>query len=120
MVFLKQILARKRGRLFEHLAQQFLTLQGCQVITRNFSSFSGEIDLIMLDKNTLIFVEVRYRHSDAYGSPLDSIDYAKQQRLENTAEFFLKRQAQYRHYPYRFDAVLISHDYLQWLKNIFG
>lgn len=107
------------GAQFESLAQHFLECQGYRLLRRNFFGFWGEIDLIMRDEHTLIFVEVRYRHQAHYGSPLDSIDFKKQQRIEHTAEHFLKRHRQYRHLAYRFDAVAIDSRSLQWYQDAF-
>ncbi len=110
---------RQRGVQFEALARHFLECQGYSLITQNFTGWQGEIDLIMTHGNQLAFIEVRYRESLRFGSPLDSIDYAKQQRIIATAEVFFKRYPSYRSYHYRFDAVLIGPDYLHWLKNAF-
>lgn len=108
-----------RGAQFETLAQHFLECQGYRLLQRNFFSFWGEIDLIMHNKQGLIFVEVRYRKQANYGSPLDSIDSKKQRRIEHTAELFLKRHRQYRHLTYRFDAITIDEQSLQWYKDAF-
>lgn len=107
------------GAKFEALAQHFLECQQYHLIAKNFRCWQGEIDLIMTDKTTLAFIEVRYRQSQCYGSPLASIDQAKQRRIIATATVFLKQNRRYRAYPYRFDAVLIGPDYLQWLKYAF-
>lgn len=108
-----------RGAQFETLAQHFLECQGYRLLKRNFFSFWGEIDLIMRNDHVLIFVEVRYRKLADYGSSLDSIDAKKQRRIEHTAELFLKRQPQYRHLSYRFDAIAIDEQSLQWYKDAF-
>ena len=108
-----------RGAQFESLAQHFLECQGYRLLKRNFLSFGGEIDLIMRNDHTLIFVEVRDRRHNDYGSALDSIDVKKQQRIERTVEHFLKRHCQYRHLAYRIDAIAIDGNSLQWYHNAF-
>ena len=119
MKFLSKLFSRQRGARFEALACHFLECQDYQLITKNFHSYQGEIDLIMAHQRKLAFIEVRYRHSEQYGSPLDSIDLAKQRRIKQCAETFLKRYPTYRAFDYRFDAVVIGPDYLHWLKNAF-
>lgn len=65
------------GSQAEQLALNYLQQQGLTLITQNYHSRRGEIDLIMLDENTLVFVEVRYRKSAAYGSALESVNSQK-------------------------------------------
>lgn len=82
----------------------------------------GEIDLIMQDGDTLIFVEVRYRNNLSYGGPLESVTYSKQQKILKTAQYFIMKHAQYQHCNYRFDIVGISQQgqSIEWLSHAFG
>ena len=97
-------------RALAHLAQHGLTL-----VERNFRCRSGEIDLVMKDGDTLVFVEVRMRRSANFGGAAASVTPAKQTRLTNAAQFFLLR---YSALPAcRFDVVAIDGDQLDWLKN---
>lgn len=75
----------------ESRAEKFLRQQGLQSVTRNYRTRLGEIDLIMRDKQTLVFVEVRYRKSNRWGSALESIGYRKQQRLVAAAQDYLSK-----------------------------
>ncbi|MCG8083044.1 MAG: YraN family protein, partial [Candidatus Thiodiazotropha taylori] len=63
----------QQGEAAEQLAVDYLSRRGLKLVTRNFRCKVGEIDLIMREKRTLVFVEVRYRQSDDYGSALESI-----------------------------------------------
>ncbi|NLM55726.1 MAG: YraN family protein [Firmicutes bacterium] len=79
----------KRGAAFEQAACQYLTERGLVLLARNYRTRYGEIDLVMRDGATLVFVEVKYRSTSAYGSPLEAVDFSKQNRIKRTALFYL-------------------------------
>lgn len=90
------------------------------MITRNYRGRYGEIDLIMQDGGTLVFVEVRQRSSSEFGGAAGSIDRHKQHRLIRTAQYYLAGLDLTP--PCRFDAVLMDNTKglnAQWLKNAF-
>ncbi len=106
------------GTRGEAQALAFLQQQGLVLLTQNYRSKLGEIDLIMRQKETLVFVEVRSRKNAGQVSPLQSITPQKQRRIINTAEIYLQRH--YKHYPpCRFDAVCITGGKLEWIPNAF-
>jgi len=120
---------REQGDYTESLACQFLEKKGFKLITRNFHCRLGEIDLIMQDNNYLVFVEVRYRCSNDYGSGAESITLNKQAKLIKTASVYLQQHAKLSKYPARFDVVSISgfietdnieNINFNWIKNAFG
>ncbi|WP_106478384.1 YraN family protein [Phytohalomonas tamaricis] len=80
---------RRRGQDIEVLTAHWLTAQGLTEIARNQHARGGEIDLIMRDGETLVFVEVRYRATTRYGSPLETVTVTKQRRLIKAARFYL-------------------------------
>ena len=84
----------------------YLKSQGLKLIDRNFNSRFGEIDIIMLDKKILVFVEVRYRKNNNFGGALASITPSKQNKLRRTAELYLQKNTQ--HENARFDVVSMS------------
>ncbi len=103
----------------EKIACQFLKNHGLSLITKNFRSYCGEIDLIMREANEIVFVEVRYRKNNYFGSGADTISFTKQQRLIRTAEFYLTK---YKHdnTPCRFDVIDIAkNNDITWIKNAF-
>jgi putative endonuclease len=106
----------------EKLALDYLKQQGLKLIKQNFHSRQGEIDLIMEDKNTLVFIEVRYRQSAKFGSAEESVSYQKQQRIIHTAQVYLQQS---KHYftGYRFDVVAIqtplSNKTINWIQDAF-
>ena len=108
------------GLKAEQLAETFLKAQGLTLVAHNFHCRFGEIDLIMLDNNVLVFTEVRLRSNAKFGSAAASITHTKQQKLAHTAEYYLQQHPH--KYACRFDAVLmnkIDHENIVWLKNIF-
>ena len=94
-VKLKDLLTNKRGQWAERLAEDHLTQYGLKLIQRNYSCQRGEIDLIMLEQNTIVFVEVRYRKDNQYGGGLESIDFRKQKKLLTTATHYLQNNDRY-------------------------
>ena len=115
---------KRKGNQAEALAQRHLEQLGFNLVTANFSCKTGEIDLIMQDQDTLVFVEVRYRQETHLGSPLETITASKQKKLTRTAQFFLQRHYGNRWPPCRFDAVGISGDLdnapaIEWIANAF-
>ncbi|MCL1886903.1 MAG: YraN family protein [Betaproteobacteria bacterium] len=107
---------RQSGQAGEDAALAYLLTQGLTLVERNFSSRMGEIDLIMKDRDTLVFVEVRKRGRNDFGSAVASITHAKQQRLVKTAQLFLQKLSKIP--PCRFDVVALDKDKMTWLKNM--
>ncbi len=77
------------GQKGEDLALDYLQKKGYHFITRNFRRTHGEIDLIMEDGNTLVFVEVKSRTNRRYGEPKEAVTPFKQQHIKYTAKSFL-------------------------------
>lgn len=97
------------GQESERLAEQFLLQQGLTLVTRNYRCKAGEIDLIMQDREHLVFVEVRFRNNRRYGSASESVTHFKQQKLIRAAEFYLQSRYTRRQLPpCRFDVVAID------------
>lgn len=106
------------GRHGEELALKYLKQRGLKLLERNYASRHGEIDLVMQDQDTLVFVEVRYRKHDGFGGAAESIDYRKQSRIANTAEGYL--QAHPWRGACRFDVVAIEGTAKpQWIVGAF-
>lgn len=103
------------GQSGEDQALAFLLEQGLSLVTRNFRCKMGEIDLIMRQRQTLVFVEVRKRAPGRYGNAADSITHAKQHKLLLAAQLYLQRFAT----PpaCRFDVIAIDGGQLNWIQN---
>lgn len=107
----------ERGQQAETLALSWLQQRGLVCVARNYRCRMGEIDLIMHDGTTLVFVEVRQRRSARFGGAATSITPAKQARLVRTAEHYLHTLPSLP--PCRFDAVLLDGQQPpEWLQNI--
>lgn len=107
---------QKIGYKAEENALSFLTGKGLTLVERNFHCRFGEIDLIMRDGETLVFVEVRKRKNRSFGGAVASVSAEKQRKLVKTANMYLLGC---RHMPLcRFDVVAFDGDDCQWLKNV--
>lgn len=104
------------GARAEERALGYLLRQGLVLVERNVRSRRGEIDLVMRDGDTLVFVEVRQRSDARFGGAAASIGPVKQARLWRAAQTFLLRHPSPP--PCRFDAVCIDGDQLQWLRHV--
>jgi putative endonuclease len=107
----QQLGRQGEDRALAHLLTQGLTLQA-----RNFLCKAGELDLIMLEGPTLVFVEVRQRASSKFGGAVYSVTPAKQQRLLRAAQCYLLRHKIPP--PCRFDLIAIDDDKLSWIQNM--
>ena len=104
----------------EIAAERYLQQRGLSLIERNFRTKMGEIDLIMYDNDTLVFVEVRYRKNAAFGGAAASVDRRKQRKLINTAHYYLMCHAKYATVACRFDVIsLDANNHVEWIKNAF-
>lgn len=104
------------GRAAEERALAYLQQRGLQLVERNVRWRHGEIDLVMRDGATLVFVEVRQRTSRRFGGAAASIGVAKRARLWRSAQYFLRRYAAPP--PCRFDALCIDGAAFTWLRHL--
>lgn len=77
------------GKLGEDLATKYLEQQGYKVIERNFECRQGEIDIIAIDKNELVFIEVKTRTNLKYGKPVEAVNQNKQKHLTKAVRYYL-------------------------------
>lgn len=107
------------GKNAEELAAVYLQQQGLTLLSSNYRCKFGEIDLIMRDSQSLVFVEVRLRSSAAFGGAASSITLQKQRKIAMTAEHYLQ---QHGNQACRFDAILMDRSqpqHIEWIKNAF-
>ena len=113
-----------RGTQAEDIACEYLCKQGLEVLSRNFRTQFGEIDLIMYDGDCVVFVEVRSRRRGSLTSPIESVDARKQRRLLASAEVFLHRLRDSVEPPCRFDVIGIigddQHHEIEWIEDAFS
>ena len=115
--------SRFAGQRAEEQALRYLEDRGLQPVERNYASRRGEIDLVMRDRDTLVFVEVRLRHDNRFGSAAESVTGPKQQRITRAASHFLCSRKQWRNHPCRFDVLAISGrgetPQIDWIRDAF-
>ena len=105
-----------QGHQYELAASAYLRRRKLALVDQNFRCKGGEIDLIMRDGDTLVFVEVRQRGAASHGGAAASITPAKIRRLVRAAQFYLLRFPVTP--PCRFDVVAIDGDRLEWLQDV--
>jgi putative endonuclease len=111
---------KNRGSAAEDAAAAFLAGRGLKLLERNYRCRFGEIDLVLRDGPTVVFVEVRYRANATFGGAAESITSSKREKLLRTARHYM---AAHRQFPAcRFDAVLLHGDTpdIDWVVNAFG
>ena len=114
---------RARGDMVEVAALAHLQAHGLQLLARNAQARGGELDLVMMDADVVVFVEVRYRASNAFGGGAASVDAAKRRKLVHAALVFLMRHPRHANAPCRFDVIDASGDpaspRLDWVRDAF-
>ena len=111
----------EQGKLAETLAQHLLESNKLKLLEKNYHCRYGEIDLVMQDQNTLVFVEVRFRNSEKFGGAVESIDFKKQNKLRITAQHYMQKHNS--KLNARFDVVTLSSltdkNKINWIKYAF-
>jgi putative endonuclease len=111
------------GKSAEQTACDHLRRQGLELVEANYRCRHGEIDLIMRDGETTVFVEVRYRRSNRFGSSAESVDSRKQARLLASAAHYLQQHPRAARGACRFDVVALSshngRQQLDWITDAF-
>jgi len=110
----------KAGERAERIAAEYLQHKGLTLIESRYRCRWGEIDLILRDRGTLVFAEVRLRHSGTFGGAAYSVDRRKQARIVATARHYLARTKEA---PCRFDVVLLERiepPRIEWIRDAFS
>lgn len=117
----KPLSLRHKGHFYEGKALQYLQQRGLRLVAQNYTARCGEIDLILKDGDTIVFVEVRFRRHASHGGAVASVDFRKQKKLIKTAQHYLQRYA-LDTAPCRFDVLGIDvvGDGLefQWVRDV--
>jgi putative endonuclease len=95
------------GQSGEDLAAEFLSKNGYAILTRNYRCRYGEIDIIAKFRDVLVFIEVKTRKGEAYGSPAAAVTHRKQRQISKTAQYYLNERNLF-DAPARFDVVSIA------------
>ena len=116
---------RELGALGENIASGFLQTNGIQIVMRNYFTNFGEIDIIGIEKKTIIFIEVKLRKSVKYGKPIESINLKKMERIRKSADVFLSNNVSFNDYDCRFDVICLSYSKVsdtfkvEWFRDQF-
>lgn len=110
---------REIGTKYELIAKEYLQNQGMKVLECNYRCRQGEIDLIGLHGNYLVFVEVKYRKSKKAGTSEEAVGIAKQKKICQVAAFFLYTHRQYGDCMIRYDVVAVNGEELRWYQAAF-
>lgn len=114
---------QQTGQQAEQAACDFLKTKGMSLLEKNYFCSQGEIDLIMNDNNTIVFVEVRFRQNTQFGSGAETVDRRKQNKLVATAAHYLQKNPKVAKNPCRFDVVSLtankSGQKLDWIPDAF-
>ncbi|MEC9339943.1 MAG: YraN family protein [Pseudomonadota bacterium] len=113
--------ARARGAVAERIACDYLRRRGLDLAERNFRVRGGEIDLVMRQDETLVFVEVRARRSNQWGTAAETVTTRKQRRLLLAAQYYLQSTGHVG--PCRFDVVALTgepgRERVDWIRDAF-
>jgi len=109
---------KKLGDYGEKLAVNYLKKRGYKIVKTNYKIRIGEIDIIALDGEFLVFVEVKYRSTALYGMPNEAVDKYKREKIKRVALYYLMQKDMLEAYV-RFDVVQILGDEIQLFQNAF-
>lgn len=110
---------RKTGSIYEEKASEFLIRNGVRILQKNYRTRSGEVDLIGMDGNYLVFFEVKYRKNLRFGHPLSAINARKRRQIIKTAQSYLYEKRYPSSVAVRFDCVVFLNQECMWVKNAF-
>lgn len=112
---------QRAGDAAEQAAVGYLIAAGCAVLARNARYRDGEIDLVMRERDHVVFVEVRLRAGQRFGGAAASVDVFKQKRLMRAAQHWLAEQYGERWPACRFDVVTVDGDgKIEWIRDAFA
>lgn len=110
---------RSQGSLAEAEACRYIEKIGMLPLCKNYKRFTGEIDLIARDKDTIVFIEVKARKSVSKGTPGEAVTRAKQSRIIRTALMYLKEN-HIKNARMRFDVIAFTDDDVKYIRSAFG
>lgn len=111
---------RKRGTYYEQASIRWLEEKGYRIIDKNFRCKFGEIDIIAMDGDVLVFIEVKYRSTFKSGAPWEAVGLMKQHRICQCAKWYIMSKHLSLSAPMRFDVISISGSDITHFKNAFN
>ena len=110
---------RRLGSRYEQQAADYLEKNGLRILKRNYRCRYGEVDIIAMDGNVLVFAEVKYRNSERYGSSLEAVDLRKRKTISRVSRWYLSTCAGSMEVRCRFDVIGIEGDTVHWIRDAF-
>ena len=110
---------RQVGTSYEIKAEEYLLKNGYRILERNFQNRCGEIDIIAKDGEYFCFIEVKYRTTKAYGSPLEAVNVRKQNQIRKVAQYYFMKNKLHDGIPCRFDVIGFEGEDMVHIKNAF-
>lgn len=109
---------RKKGKIGEEIAVKYLLSKNYTILHRNFSVQTGEIDIVAEENKAIVFVEVKYRKNTLYGYPAEAVNFKKQSRILETAEYYIMYTG-LEERDIRFDVIEILGRRINHIENAF-
>lgn len=110
---------RRTGEQWEAAAADYLKTQGMRIVEQNFRSRQGEIDIIGYHQGYLVFVEVKYRSTDAKGYAAAAVTWHKQRQICKVADYYRYTHKMGANVGVRYDVVAFQGGEVQWIRNAF-
>ncbi len=110
---------RKLGTEWEERAVTYLKEQQYEILKQNYRCRYGEIDIIARKMQIIVFVEVKYRNSDTYGTAIEAVTVSKQNTIRKVAQHYLTTQLHSLEKPCRFDVIAIDQGKISHIQNAF-
>ncbi len=110
---------REKGAAYEQIAAQYLQKHGITIVERNYRNRRGEIDLIGKDGDYTVFIDVKYRKDSEAGQPAEAVNYGKQRKICNVADYYRMVHHMGDFTPVRYDVVAICGAEITWYQNAF-
>lgn len=111
---------RKVGAAFEQKAVAYLEENGFQILELNFYCRQGEIDIVGIHQDCLVFVEVKYRKNPQTGYPEEAVDIKKQMKICRTSDYYRLKHPEQENRQVRYDVVAICGEQVKWYRNAFS
>lgn len=111
---------RELGKKYEEIAARYLNEQGMQLLEKNYRCRQGEVDLIGIHDNCLVFVEVKYRKNSRQGMPEDAVGVKKQMKICRTSDYFRVSHRLYSTMQVRYDVISVIEGRITWYQNAFA
>lgn len=111
-------MSRKIGQIYEDRARAYLEALGFRILEQNYNTKYGEIDLITIEGDTLVFIEVKYRTSDTHGRAYTFVTPQKIAKIKRTAWHYIKSHVCHLPDNYRLDVVGIDGEEITHYRNV--